>query len=351
MSNFRKDIFEEKLRILRFDLDANHSKEFNDFCELHRKNGTDKGSYFYDLRSEIKEKHFRSILENIIQCLISTFPLNTMIEKVEKEEMENIFHKYSNRIIEDEKNGFQSVMASRGLLSGSSIVVDTIKAFEYQLNRIKSYSKDILYSSIKSHNENVELMKQKMEKSVSTPMNRTDNILSKIKNHPLLSIIIVFGIILIAIGQATESFTKIIDFIFPKDQTVINNKESLLVLIKVNNRFGNNFELNPLCEYEIDESDIAVINILSKGRLHLIPKADNSINDFLIKPNETKEYELIFPNPQMYSSLLDRGSANIYFILRSKDLKLFFICSAPFDRISLKKYFVECNLDSIDASI
>lgn len=350
MSNFRKDIFEQKLRILRFDLDANHSKEFKDFCELHRKNGTDRGSYFYDLRSEIKGKHFRSILENIIQCLINTFPLNTMIEKAEKEEIENIFHKYFNRIIEDEKNGLQSVMASRGLQSGSSIVVDTIKAFEYQLNRIKSYSKDILYSSIKGHNENVELMKQKVEKSVSTPMNRTDNILSKIKNHPILSIIIVLGITLIAIGQATDSFTKIRDFIFPKTIAIKQEEESLSVLIKAKNGFNKKFELNPLCEYEIMESEIARINILSQGRLHLIPKTANSDDEYIIEPNKVKEYIVTFPNPKMYSTLLDRGSANIHFILRSNDLKSFFICSAPFDRISLKKYFVECKLDSIDAS-
>ena len=91
-------------------------------------------------------------------------------------------------------------MASIGLQSGSSIVVDTIKAFENQLNGIKSYSKDILDSSIKSHNENVELSKQKVEESVSAmPKDKTEIILSKIKNHRILSIIIVLGVILIAI--------------------------------------------------------------------------------------------------------------------------------------------------------
>ena len=114
------------------------------------------------------------------------------------------------------------------------------------------------------------------------------------------------------------------------------------------NGFDKAFELNPLCEYEIMESDVAMINILSQGRLYLVPKIENSVNEFNIKPDETKEYIVTFPNTKMYSSLLDRGSANIHFILRSNDLKNFFICSAPFDRVSLKKYFIECKLDSLD---
>lgn len=179
---------------------------------------------------------------------------------------------------------------------------------------------------------------------------RTNTIISKIKNHRILSIIIVFGIIIIGLGQVTDSFTKIENFLFPKSSLIKQDDEFLSVLIKVKNGFNRTFELNPLCEYEIMESEMNMINILSKGRFHLRANNDSSINEFIIKPNETKDYIVSFPNPKLYSLLLDRGSANIHFILRSNDLKDFFICSAPFDRISLKKYFVECRLDSIKAN-
>lgn len=348
MGNFQKNIFDQKLRIMKFDLEANQRKEFKEFCEFHTKNGTDRGSYFFNLRSELKGKHFRSSLDIIIECLINTFPQNTTIDKSDKEEIEKIFNSYSSRIIESEKNGLISVLASRGLQKGSSVVTDSIKAFENQLNKVKLYSRDVLHSSIISHNENVLLNDKKIDDLNSKTLSRTDNILFKIKNHRYISILLVSGIILIALGQVTDSFKIIKEFFFPNTTAVLQEKDSLSILIKVYNEFNKDFELNPLSEYEIVESEGAIMKVLSHGRLHLFPSKGNSDDDFILKPKTTKEYTVTFPNPKMYSTILDRGSANIHFILRSSDLSKFFICSAPFDRISLRKYFLECKLDSTE---
>ena len=216
MSHFNKDKFEEQLRILRFDLDANQNKEFKDFFQLNLKNGTYTGSYFYNKRSEIKEKHFRNFLNILIQCLIDSFPKNALIDEHDKETINNILIYYSNKIIEEEKNKLVNAMASQSLQSGSSIVTETVKALENKLIRIKSYSKDVLSSMITSHNENAELNNPKIELQPSLPTNRTDDLISKIKNYRVASIIILIGIVVIYFGQVTDSFTKIKELIFTK---------------------------------------------------------------------------------------------------------------------------------------
>ncbi len=167
MNEFRKDIFEQKLRVLLFDLNDNHRKEFNEFCELHRKNGSDKGSHFFDLRSNMKERHFKELLNVIIKSIIESYTDSTIINDSEVKTFENIILNRANSFINQEKSGLQSVFASRGLQIGSSIVDDSVKAYENKLNRIKHISRDLLHSAIREHNTNIKSIKSTLKETES----------------------------------------------------------------------------------------------------------------------------------------------------------------------------------------
>jgi hypothetical protein len=344
MSKFFQDIFEQKLRIYQFELNDKQKNEFNKFIDSHRLNGSNKGSIFFNLRSKIKEKHFKEYLAIIIKSIIESYSEPNIIDKADVIKLDNLFLSYANHFIEQEKSGLQSVFASQGYQLDSSLVKDNVKAYENRLYSIVSFSKDILHSTIQEHNEKIKFINTDIQSNLEVKT-KTDKMLFNLENNKVISIIIVIGIFIIAVGNITNSFTNIRTFLFPNSSSIIKN-ELLFAHIKITNRLRNNFELHPLCEYKIAESTGAIMKILSHGRIHLTSQLNDTITNFLIKPKETKDVYAIFPDTKMNSLLLDQGTANIYFIFNSLDLRNYYMCFAPFERTSLRNYFIECTIDS-----
>lgn len=165
MSEFHKDIFDQKLRILQFDLNENQREEFKDFCELHRRKGSDRGSIFFDLRSKMQAKHLKEYLNIVIKSIIKSYSESTNISDYDTKILDNILFNHANSFINQEKRGLQSVFASQGLHIDSSIVDNTIRGSEHKLNQLKSIAKDLLRISIREHNKNVEIAKPIVNKS------------------------------------------------------------------------------------------------------------------------------------------------------------------------------------------
>lgn len=155
MGEFKRDIFERKLRTLRFDLEKGQRKEFNELCEEHQRNGSITSSPFLKLRAEMKENHLKSFLDIIIQSLLESFSENKIIDESQIKNIENLLISYSNSFIEYNKNGLQSAMYSYGHLIGSIIVTENVKAFDNKLNQVKYNARDLLLLAIENHNKNV----------------------------------------------------------------------------------------------------------------------------------------------------------------------------------------------------
>lgn len=204
MSEFHQDIFEQKLRVFQFDLNENHRKEFKDFCDLHRKNDSDGGSIFFDLRSKMKAKHLKEYLNIVIKSIIESYSESTDISDSDTKLLENILFNHADSFINQEKRGLQSVFASQGLQIGSSVVDNTIKGCENKLYQIKSVAKDLLNISIREHNKNVETVK---------PIEKKPKAKTKVENLTVFNEKIIWEEIKNEFEYSKNKFGKKINFV------------------------------------------------------------------------------------------------------------------------------------------
>lgn len=107
MNEFHQNIYEQKLRVLQFDLNESHRKEFKAFCDLHRRNGSDKSSIFFDLRSNIKGKYLKEYSNIIIKSIIESYSESTIICESDTKILSDILFDKINYFINQEKIGLQ----------------------------------------------------------------------------------------------------------------------------------------------------------------------------------------------------------------------------------------------------
>ena len=124
--------------------------------------------------------------------------------------------------------------------------------------------------------------------------NKTDWLISKLKNNRILSVVIVIGIILIALGQITDSFEKISNF--------LSNKQ-------------NNTSLKD----DLAKDELIKSRIYDSLQVEIAKKQENLLKvqtDFLYTPNLKVEFGNIF-SPEYKIIFINDGKIDI------KDIRIY----------------------------
>ena len=104
----------------------------------------------------------------------------------------------------------------------------------------------------------------------------------------------------------------------------------LTLELRVHNELMKEVSIEPLSEFYVTESSGPMIHGYPKGRAHLTPVGRSVVSGHSISNGAVGRFTVIIP--RLYSTLLDRGAANIHFAIRLQGETAFFMGSGPFHR-------------------
>lgn len=174
-----------------------------------------------------------------------------------------------------------------------------------------------------------------MTKNKETKLQRYLNYLA---NHRLLSIVLLIGISVGALAAFTENLSKLTN-LFSGSFKIAPDPAQLSAVIQVKNAGPDRIEIERLCEFDLTEDKGMMIQEYPKGRALLSPLDPPGLyGQYVLNGNETRLYQITLPNISGYNQLLERGAANIHFIVRNANSRQFAIGSLPFHRDMLRTY-------------
>ncbi len=100
--------------------------------------------------------------------------------------------------------------------------------------------------------------------------------------------------------------------------TSTNTLNDIVIRIDIKNNGPNRVEINPLIDFYLDENEGGMIQEISKGRANLVSINNNSndlYSSYSLDGNETKHFKVIIHNSNSFESLLERGGADISFVV------------------------------------
>jgi len=287
---------------------------------------------------ELYEKQVIELGEIYIDSLNSSIDGDGIID----EKLKNYIIKESNNFIDREIKRRNELLNNYARVGGkiSSIGNSISKKFSEKAFRLKKYFSDKLLIQIDDLNKKI--LEEENAKNQLNQDKVTQGI-KWLKNNPILSIVIILGIIIIAIGSFTDSLTKIKSFININSNIEKKNKiPEIYIHVKLINQTETDILLNPLCKYEIGEAYYWNYVLHSQGRILLNPISNSisSTDSILVASKKVLDFILKIPNPEDYIKLVTKGSANLYIEIRNIDNSKSWEGAAPLEIESLKKYYL-----------
>jgi hypothetical protein len=117
--------------------------------------------------------------------------------------------------------------------------------------------------------------------------------------------------------------------------------------LEIKNAGPNEVEIEPLVEFYLMENTGLTIREYPRGRARL--KALDApvalVSDYRLRGWNTRTYRFSLPEIEGYRELLERGAANIHYVVRLAGTRQFGMGSLPFqlDTLQTSKAFVEIN--------
>ncbi|MGZ8212893.1 MAG: hypothetical protein ACXWTP_00125 [Methylosarcina sp.] len=171
-----------------------------------------------------------------------------------------------------------------------------------------------------------------------------DKYLDWVKNHKWLGIVVALGMVVIAVGNFTDSIGKITQFINSLSDTS-PQKETISLLIKVKNERDVKIEISPFVRYYLTEDKGAMIQEYDGGRLLLKPiEVEDKNNPNIISPHNKREYLVILPDSLVNSRLLERGSGNMHVNLTVIGENKIYLESFPLLKEAFTKFDIEYTI-------
>ncbi|MFQ5688446.1 MAG: hypothetical protein ACE5GV_17505 [Candidatus Scalindua sp.] len=327
-----------QLRIAKVEL--KHREELLALNKRLSKSGLISSGEGFNEFNDLAKQHIQEKSEIFADSNLDAIQSGKVISEDTKSEVKKVLHSFVDVRLAEENMAVRQRLARYN--ETGSLVETFLNDLAREAGSIKNYLENKIDEEINKRNETLK------RESEGRPT-LTDKIINKIKNNKVISAFIVIGILIIALGKVTDSLNKIQSFLSKNNSSNTIVAQELMVFLKVRNKGATTLNLSPYCNYEITEDMGTTIVNHSNGRLHLtLSDSSNSVNSYAIHQNETKSYVAEFPNPNLYSALLDRGAANLHIILRPIEGSDFWLESIPFDRASLRKYSLFFEIDTIE---
>src|ERR1035437_7708921 len=174
-----------------------------------------------------------------------------------------------------------------------------------------------------------------------------DRRLTWFKNHQLFGAVILVTMIITGVGAFTDSITKISSFI-SRNQTP-KTEEPIMLTVRVTNSTDKPRTIESFSQYSLVTSDVAMMRILSEGRVELVPTTSTT-ESFTIPSRRSRDFTVTMPHFAGYYQILEFGGANLYIAIRPTDTSKVALASAIFQRAALKRYFVPVDLAEAQAT-
>ncbi len=336
MRSLNKEKIRKNYEVKKFELSKEHNKQQDELnIDLARRNMVGQGPAIKQYL-ELYENHVKELGEIYLNSLLQSIDGEGIIDENLKICIIKESDNFIDREIRSKNNSLISYAKARNKIG--AIEKSISNQFTERAFRLKKYFSDKLI--IKIDDLNRKILDEKNTKNQLKKDKVTQSI-NWIKNNRILSIVVLFGIIIIAIGSFTDSLTKIKSFL----DVSYNNKNNIpeiTIHIKLINQTEADILLNPLCKYEIGESVYWNYIFHSQGRILLNPISNSisSTDSILIASSEVSDFILKIPNPEDYQKLIKKGSANIYIEIRNIENSKGWEGAAPFETESLKKYYL-----------
>jgi hypothetical protein len=153
MGSFDREKFYSGFNYKKFELEKIQAAETR---ALINKNGAADildSSSFYDQRIDLKKRQFKDLIELAIYSLVGSIPFKSGIDEEDGKAFNEIVIDISKGFLDHESDILKTSMVSRGNTIDSAKVTETLKAFEKQLNTVRSNTLELLPVKINEHNK------------------------------------------------------------------------------------------------------------------------------------------------------------------------------------------------------
>lgn len=181
---------------------------------------------------------------------------------------------------------------------------------------------------------------------------RADQIINRLKNNKAIAILIVLGLVLIGIGSVTDSASNIWKLFGSTEPEVVKPEYSIGISVK--NETNESKHIFNFAEFFITESEILMMREHSKGRVFLRKIGGKGLSeDYVIPANGKVTYQAMMPNLSGYVALMERGGANIHFVIQSTESKEeMYIETVPFHKEMFSGgWYIEFNIQRHNQAI
>lgn len=154
---------------------------------------------------------------------------------------------------------------------------------------------------------------------------KVDEYLHRVKNRPVLAIIVIFALFIITLGQITGSLAEIAGFV----GRLGSGQRTVSVEYVVKNESAEAIHLKPYSEIHITPPNAGWMFQQPDRRLRL-QQGSNSKSSYEIGAGGRKVYFAELSISREEAELLALGTADIYFVVRLENSDLLYSISLPF---------------------
>lgn len=155
---------------------------------------------------------------------------------------------------------------------------------------------------------------------------KVDEYLHRLKNRPVLAVIVVIAVVIITLGQITGSLAEIAGFV----SRLGNGQQTLSVEYVVKNERAEAVHLEPYSQVHIAPPTAVWRSQEPYRRLLLQNRSSNSTSRYEIRAGGRQAYFAELSISREEAELLARGTADIHFVIELENSDLGYSIGLPF---------------------